>query len=178
MYESCSTFYVGFCIYILSIAAQPLQFALFHKKLQASKYVQQLLFCSNFCNDYCGQCINRPRIKAATLVEASYFEANNPVGTCHGLKPGRVVWVWNKNAQMRISQPSNNKTNWWAYQTNRAEVSKMFDKAILSSQTHQHYQKPGFQFQTLQRATSKGSVLIYPSEKIYIKVNITNSANE
>lgn len=177
--KAAAPFMSGFVVYILSIAGSAFAIRLFHKKLQASKYVAATaLLAATFVMIVAANVSTSQESKAATLVEASYFEANNPVGTANGLKPGRVVWVWNKNATNEKFTPSNNKSNWWAYQTNKEEVSKMFDKAILSySDASTLSEAWDAMFKYFNEQQGKGSVGYTAGEKIYIKVNITNSAN-
>jgi hypothetical protein len=169
----------SFIIYVLAISGTAFAFKKFRSKLASAKYLAAasflvvaviMIFASN--------AVYQKKAKAIALLPESYFVANTPIGTATGLKPGRVVWMWNEDATDKNFTPSNSKTNWWANFTDGAVVESMLGKAITT-----YAENPTVKgswdalFKYFNQEHGKGSVGYTPGEKIYIKINITNSAS-
>jgi uncharacterized protein (DUF362 family) len=180
--RTAAPFMSSFIIYLLSIAGSAFAFRKFKKSLAATKYVAAsaffivalvMLMATNISNTRDAKAINQ--------LTADHFEANAPIGEARGLHPGRVVWVWDKHATDETYTPSSNsrdKSQWWAYFTNGEEVEKMLGQAILSYAGEDGLEEAwNVLFEYFNAQKGKGEVGYQPGEKIYIKLNITNSAS-
>ncbi|MBN1924987.1 MAG: DUF362 domain-containing protein [Prolixibacteraceae bacterium] len=172
----------SFVIYLLSIAGSAFAFRNFKKSIAATRYIAaSAFFIVALVMLMAANLSNTREAKAINLLEAEHFEANNPIGDAQGLFPGRVVWVWNKHAtDENYNPPSNSrdKTMWWAYFTNGEEVEKMLEQAILNYSGESELDEAwDVLFRYFNNQRDKGDVGYKPGEKVYIKLNITNSAS-
>jgi hypothetical protein len=169
----------GFVVYLLSITASAFAIRHFHKKVAASKYLAaSALLLTALAMLVVANTSVKKEAQAVTLMPMSHFAANEPIGTASGFKPGRVVWVWDKKATNENFKPTNNQNNWWAKQTNPDEVGLMLEKALLRySDAKSLPEAWDALFKYFNEQHGKGLVGYRAGEKIYIKVNITNSAS-
>lgn len=167
----------GFVIYILSITGSAFAFKKFRKKLASAKYLMATLFLlAALVMIVTANISTKNEVNAINLVSASYFMANSPIGTANGLKPGRVVWVWDSNATDENLVVKNNKNNWWANYTNKDEVDQMLNKAITGYSDKETLSEAWNDlFSYYNKNHGKGEVGYKSGEKIYIKINLTNS---
>jgi ligand-binding sensor domain-containing protein len=177
--RAAAPFMSGLVVYLLSIGGSALAIKWFRKNLAASKYfAATALFVTAFVMIVIANVSTRKEANAAKLLPASYFKANAPIGIPSGLKPGRVVWIWNRNATNEDFVPSDKETNWWAKQTKGSEVEKMLQKAVMKySDKNSVTEAWDALFKYFNEQHGKGAVGYTPGEKIYIKLNITNSAS-
>jgi hypothetical protein len=168
----------GFVVYLLTISGSVIAFKNFRKKLASAKYLAAVSFLIGaFVMIVISNSINTKELKASDLLSAKEIVANNPIGTATGLKPGRVVWVWDNDATDENFTPTNNKNNWWANFTNKDVVEKMLEKAVMKYADKQTLAESwDALFKYFNEQHGKGSVGYTPGEMIFIKINITNSA--
>ncbi|HNW49882.1 MAG TPA: DUF362 domain-containing protein [Prolixibacteraceae bacterium] len=177
--KASAPFMSGFVVYLLSISISALTIKNFKKKLAASKYMAAAtLFIAAFASLVIANTANQKEAHAATLLSPQSFKANAPIGVPSGFKPGRVVWVWDKDATNENFTPANNQNSWWAMQTSYAEVSKMLENAVMKySEKATLSESWDVLFKYFNEQHGKGGVGYQAGEKIYIKLNITNSAS-
>ncbi|HPR31588.1 MAG TPA: DUF362 domain-containing protein [Prolixibacteraceae bacterium] len=177
--KAAAPFMSGFVVYLLTITGSAFAFRKFRKALTQSRYLAASVFLLVAFIMILGANSSQTReVKAINLLSSNAFTANDPIGEATGLKPGRVVWVWNKHATDENFTPSNNKNNWWANYTNGEEVEKMLLTALLSY-TGKNDPKEAWNelFRYFNVQKGKGNVGYRSGEKIYIKLNITNSSS-
>ena len=98
---------------------------------------------------------------------------NSPIGEAKGILPGRVVWVYNKNAtNENCTNSSLDDVYWVALNTNQAIVDQMFSDGILSvSGEDTHADAWDAIFRYFNNNHGKGDVGYSSSETIFIKIN-------
>lgn len=167
----------GFVVYLLSIFGSAFALKTFKKKLTSAKYFGAASFLiATFVMIMVANLSNQRESKAMKLVNASYFTANDPIGTANGLYPGRVVWVWDTDATDENLVVKNNKNNWWANYTNKDVVDLMLRKAITGyTDINSVPDAWDALFKYFNKNHGKGEIGYTPGEKIYIKINLTNS---
>jgi hypothetical protein len=167
----------GFVIYLLAIIGSAVAFKKFRKNLASAKYLAAGSFLvAALAMITIANTSTRKELKASDLVSENYFVANEPIGTASGLKPGRVVWVWNEDATDENLIPANKKTSWWANYTNKEVVDLMLRKAITGYTDIQSIPAAwDALFKYYNQNHEKGSKGYTAGEKIYIKINVTNS---
>lgn len=110
------------------------------------------------------------------LVDASYFQANTPMGVAQGIFPGRVVWIHNPDATN--ADMTNTSTDYWALDKNCNQnlVGTMLSSGIRriggKANTEEAW---GEIFKYFNAKHGKGSVGYTKGEKFAIKINLTNS---
>jgi len=175
--KAAAPFMSGFIIYLLSIGGSIIAFKKFQKYFAAAKYFSAAAFLiAGVVMIVILNSSSPKELKASDLVSMKEVVPNNPIGTASGLKPGRVVWVWNEDATDENLVPANNKTSWWANFTNKEVVDAMLRESIIK-----YTDIPSVPaawdalFKYFNENHEKGSVGYKPGEKIYIKINLTNS---
>ncbi|MCB9000052.1 MAG: DUF362 domain-containing protein [Bacteroidales bacterium] len=114
------------------------------------------------------------------LVDASYFQANAPIGEAKGIFPGRVVWVYNQDVT-NASMPAPSDNNWNDYWA----LDKNCNQEILDSMLTSGIRRVGGRadikeawdniFKYFNNNHGRGNVGYTPGEKFAIKINLTNS---
>ncbi len=168
----------GFVLYLLAIFGSAFAFKNFRNSIKSSRYLSaSAFFIGAMVMIFIANINNRSELQASNLVSQSFFAANEPIGSASGLKPGRVVWVWNKNATDENFVPKNSQSSWWANYTNGAEVERMLNQAVKSYTDQKSVSASWDQmFKFFNEQHGKASKGYTEGEKIYIKLNITNSA--
>lgn len=111
------------------------------------------------------------------LVEATYFEPNQPIGVAKGIFPGRVVWIYNPNATN--GDMVNTANDNWAMDINcsQNQVEAMLFSGIRRIGGKSNVITAWNEiFKNFNSNHGKGLVGYTPGEKIAIKINLTNSA--
>jgi len=120
----------------------------------------------------------KKEVSASVMMPENHLTANAPIGVASGLKPGRVVWIWDEDATDKNLVPANNKANWWANFTNKEVVDEMLKKSILQYTDLTTIPLAwDALFKYFNEQHGKGSVGYKPGEKIYIKINLTNAGS-
>jgi hypothetical protein len=111
---------------------------------------------------------------AAQLVGENYFTPNDPIGVARGIYPGRVVWVWDKDATDETC--TNTSGDYWFQNTDALEVDTMLIRGILDL-TGESSPEAAWDaiFRFFNSNHGRSDVGYTSGEKIYIKLNITNS---
>lgn len=112
-----------------------------------------------------------------SLIEASYFAPNEPIGVAKGTFPGRVVWVHNPEATN--ANMDNTASDYWALDKNCNQV--LVDSMLVSG-----IRRIGGKadvklawdeiFKYFNNNHGKGKVGYTPGEKFVVKLNLTNSS--
>ncbi len=114
---------------------------------------------------------------AGSLVEASSFIANEPIGAARGIFPGRVVWVRNPDATN--GQMTNKSGDFWFMDKNcpQAAVDSMLVSGIrrIAGKAANADAWDAI-FRYFNQTHGKGMAGYTPGEKIAIKINLTNSS--
>jgi len=112
----------------------------------------------------------------AEMVDASYFQANEPIGDAKGIFPGRVVWVHNPDVTNEYM--SNTSNDYWAMDINcdQALVDSMLSSGIrrIGGKADVKQAWDGV-FKYFNNNHGKGLKAYTPGEKFAIKINLTNS---
>jgi hypothetical protein len=166
----------SFVIYLISLAGSVFALRKFKKSLLRAKYLIALVFLVGAVLALSLSVITVPgRTKAIELVTADYFEANQPMGVAYGIFPGRVVWVWDPDATDETC--TNDEGDYWFENTDQAVVDSMLAKGVmnLTDQTTV-YDAWDAMFKYFNNRHGDGETGYGEGEKIYIKINMTNSS--
>jgi hypothetical protein len=167
----------SFIIYLSSLAGSVVALRKFKKSLLRAKYVIALAFLIGAVLALSLSVITMPgKTRAVELVTADYFEANQPMGVAYGTFPGRVVWVWNPDAT--DENCTNSAGDYWFDNTDQEVVDSMLAKGVmnLTDQTTV-YDAWDTMFKYFNNRHGDGEVGYSAGEKIYIKINLTNSSH-
>ncbi|MBN1924986.1 MAG: DUF362 domain-containing protein [Prolixibacteraceae bacterium] len=173
--KAAAPFMSGFVVYLLAITGSAFAYQKFKKKLSGAKYFAAFSFLIvAFVMLIIANTSNRNEARAIELVTSDYFVANEPIGEAKGLKPGRVVWMWDDNATDESCDPS--AGDWWAEFTDAGVVDDMLKKAIIKYTDISSLPLAwDALFKYFNNEHGKGNVGYQTGEKIYIKINVTNS---
>jgi hypothetical protein len=165
----------GFAVYLLAITGSVFAFRKFGKRLLSTRYLAALGFLvAAIIFVFIAGSTNSPRIKASQLVSEQSFIANVPIGIAKGLKPGRVVWVWDKDAT--DSTCTNTSGDYWFQNTDGNVVEGMLSTAVkLYTNETTVANAWDALFKHFNNNHGKGSVGYSTGEKICIKINLTTS---
>jgi Domain of unknown function (DUF362) len=98
---------------------------------------------------------------------------NVPIGTPKGICPGRVVWVYDRDAtNEKCTNSSHDDAYWLAKNCNQTVVDKMFSdgiKSVTGKQTHAEAWDAIFRYFNINH--DKGDVGYVAGETIFIKIN-------
>jgi hypothetical protein len=166
----------GFIVYLVSITGSVIAFRKFGRKLLSAKYMAAIGFLAIAVTYvFIAGAVNIKKSNASTLLTPSSLTANNPIGTATGLKPGRVVWVYNPNATNE--NMSNSGGDFWYkdVNTNQDTIRKMLAYGIIKyTDAYNLASAWDSLFKYFNVKHSKGSVGYSAGEKIVIKLNMTN----
>lgn len=166
-------------IYLLGITGS----AFFYKRtlqaLKTKKYAIALILTPTLVAFISLSLIQTPgNSKASTLplaeVEASHPDA--PIGEAKGINPGRVAWVY--NSEVTNENMTNTSGDYW-YEDKNADEEKIQDllDVGLKSLTGENDASSSWDalFKHYNNSKGNGSTGYTSGEKIFIKVNFTNS---
>lgn len=175
--KAAAPFMSGFVVYLLSMSGMFFAFKKFRERINSAKYISALAFVVVAIAMFTiNELAQNKNAKATNLVSSSYFDANNPIGTPQGLHPGRVVWVWNPDATDANFTVKNNINNWWANYTNAQAVENMLNTAIKKYSGKDNINQAwDALFKHFNSNKNKGNTGYQSGEKIFIKINVTNS---
>ncbi len=165
----------AFVIYLVSIGSAFFAFRKFKLYLKGARYYASALsLLAAIVFVLSSNMVNKPRLNASDLVTESYFTPNDPIGTARGIFPGRVVWVWDNDVTDETC--TNTSGDYWSENTDAAETDSMLVHALLDL-TGQSTPEAAWDalFRYFNSTHGKGDVGYTAGEKIYIKINLTNS---
>ena len=111
--------------------------------------------------------------KSLTLTSPQ-LAANTPIGVAKGIMPGRVVWVYDPDATDETC--TNKSGDYWFQNTDADVVDAMLQAAIKNIANQGELQQAwDALFKYFNSNHGKGEVGYAAGEKIFIKINITNS---
>jgi hypothetical protein len=164
----------GFVIYLLGISTSVFSLKKFRHYLRLSRYSMASLFIAGAA---VSAFITIPFSPGTALPNVTEIQEdpNNPIGVAKGIFPGRVVWVYDRNAT--DSTMTNKAGDYWFQNTDLATVESMLSRGIRQlagkNDIHQAWDEI---FKYFNRNHEKGSVGYQAGEKICIKINLTTSA--
>lgn len=167
----------AFILYLLSITSSVVFFRKFKQKLLQKKYYSAFGFIAITVAliYFAGTGFNSDAsARDIKMVGPSAYTPNDPVGVPKGLHPGRVVWVWDNEATDETC--TNTSGNWWFGNTDQAIVDTMMQLGILNYAGAEDLNEAWDAiFKHFNSNHGKGEVGYTAGEKIYVKINITNS---
>jgi hypothetical protein len=175
--KAAAPFMTGFVIYLISLTGSVFAFRKFMANLFKAKYLIAIVFLVAGILAISLSIVTSPgSTKATSLVTADYYEANQPMGEAYGIFPGRVVWMWDADATDETC--TNDEGDYWFQNTDQAVVDSMLAKAVkyLANQKSVSDAWDAL-FKYFNQNHGKGDVGYSEGEKIYIKINLTNSSN-
>jgi hypothetical protein len=165
----------AFVIYLISISSSIFAFRRFKIHFGKARYLAAFGFLTvAVVMIFISGSVNNMHSHAARLVGEKIFTANDPIGVARGIHPGRVVWVWDRFAT--DSTCTNTSGNYWYQNTNAAQVDSMLNHGLMdmTGETSASVAWDAI-FRYFNSNHGKGDVGYTAGEKIYIKINMTNS---
>ncbi len=165
----------GFVVYLISLAGSVFAFKKFKSNLLKARYLIAFVFLAAGILAVSISVVTTPdKTKAMQLVTADAFVANQPMGIAKGIFPGRVVWMWNPDATDENCK--NVEGDYWFENTSQAIVDNMLTKAIKYLANEPTIDQAwNALFKYFNQTHGKGDVGYTAGEKIYVKINVTNS---
>lgn len=165
----------AFIVYLLSLASQVMIFRVFRRRFRNIGFLPAVAFVGAIGGSVIlTNLMNPSGAKAFPLVDKAAFIANDPIGVAKGIHPGRVVWVW--DAEATDETCTNTAGDYWFENTNAGVVENMLTSGIMNLAGAEN---PVLAWNAIFRHFNsehgKGNVGYTPGEKVYIKINITNS---
>ncbi|MBN1952406.1 MAG: DUF362 domain-containing protein [Bacteroidales bacterium] len=167
----------GFVLYLLSIGSSVFLFRKFTRKLLRKEFhLAFALLAVGLVFYFWAEASYSQKAKALNLVGVDYFTPNDPVGVPKGLHPGRVVWVWSPDATNENC--SNEEGDYWYQNTDQDVVNDMMTLGILNYAGENDPESSWDAiFRHFNSNHGKGNIGYASGEKIYIKINLTNTYN-
>lgn len=165
----------AFFIYLLSITTSVFALKKIKNNLFRSNYITAAGFILvTLVSVLIGGLMNNNSVEAIQKYNETAFTANDPIGTGRGINPGRVVWVWDTNATDRSC--TNTTNDYWHQNTNASEVDSMLARALIDL-TGDYNTANAWDalFRHFNSNHGRGNTGYSSGEKIYIKINLTNS---
>jgi hypothetical protein len=165
----------AFILYLISISSSVFVFRKFKRTLFSQKYLQAIGFLVITLSliYLAGSGFNQDS-KAMKLADVKTYAPNDPVGVPKGLFPGRVVWVWDNEATDESC--TNTSGDWWFQNSDQETIDSMMIKGIMAyAGTEELSGAWDAIFRHFNSNHGKGDVGYAAGEKIYVKINITNS---
>jgi len=165
----------AFIIYLISITASVFALKKFKRNIVNARYLAAAGFIIIAAVSlYFSGLINNFSVKAAHLVDPSFFISNDPIGIARGINPGRVVWVWNQDAT--DINCTNKSGDYWYQNTDASEVDSMLVHGLMDM-TGEPTALSAWNaiFRYFNSNHGRGDIGYTSGEKIYIKINLTNS---
>jgi hypothetical protein len=163
----------AFIIYIIGLASTVYIFKKQNRSLLYSRFTLASLFVAIALFSFSSS-KDETQLQ---LVDASYFQANAPIGTAKGIFPGRVVWVYNPDVTNEYM--TNTASDYWAMDLNCDQelVDSMMSSGIRriggKADVKQAWDNV---FKYFNNNHGKGYKGYTPGEKFAIKINLTNSS--
>ena len=167
-------FMSAFVLYLIGLASTVYLFKEKKGRLFLLKGVLAIVFVVSLLISFRSSTPNSNQ--TALLVDASYFQANDPKGVAQGIFPGRVVWVHNPDATN--AGMTNKSGDYWYMDKNcnQAIVDEMLSSGIrrMGGKANIAEAWDGV-FKYFNNNHGKGLVGYTPGETFAIKINLTNS---
>lgn len=165
----------AFIIYLISISTSVFAFRKVRLQLRNAKYIAAagfLIVALVFV--VISGTLNKPRLNASQLINQSTITANEPIGVARGIYPGRVAWVWDNDAT--DASCTNTAGDYWSANTDAEVVDSMLTHGIMDL-TGESTPQAAWDaiFRYFNSNHGNGDVGYTAGEKIYIKINLTNS---
>lgn len=165
----------AFVLYLLTLTISVLAFRKLRKTLFSHKYLQAFGFLVIALSliYLAGSGFNQDT-KAMKLTLSNEYTPNAPVGVPKGLYPGRVVWVWDNEATDESC--TNTSNDYWFQNSNQEVIDSMMLKGVMAYAGAAELSEAWDDiFRHFNSNHGKGDVGYVAGEKIYVKINITNS---
>jgi hypothetical protein len=164
----------AFIVYLLGLSGSFLSFKKFKQALKTAKYpvsigllILAVLFASISLRYV-------PSETIASVLSGPALGANTPIGVAKGIFPGRVVWI--HDADATNENFTNTLGDYWFQDTDQHVVDGMLNSGIknIAGDTN-IFQAWNLIFSYFNKSHDKGSIGYSKGEKIYVKINLTNS---
>lgn len=170
--KASAPFMSAFVLYLIGLAATIYVFREKKGRLLLVKGVLAIVFVVSLLISFSPSATENQ----LSLVDASYFVPNTPLGIAKGIFPGRVVWV--HNPDVTNSNMSNTLNDYWASDKNcnQVLVDSMLTSGIRRIGGNANIKEAwNGVFKYFNINHGKGNVGYTRGEKIAIKINLTNS---
>lgn len=163
----------SFFVYILSLSGMVLAFRKAGTNMRKARYVAATLcIVTGIVLGVVFTIKDSKTTLAVTVSPAGTFTPNAPMGSAKGVRPGRVVWAWNKDATNEACTNEWGHFYWQPENYNQDVVSKMVQQSILSvtgSTTLLDSWKLLFKYHNKKKTGVEKEYTA--GEKIFIKIN-------
>ncbi|BBE18798.1 hypothetical protein AQPE_2966 [Aquipluma nitroreducens] len=164
----------GFVIYLLTLTGTFKAFRLAQLNFKKARYFYFIAFLVVAFGGSIAFFVQNPENVFANSTPEWIITPNAPVGTSHGINPGRVVWVHNPKA----ANWNGSTGFWWDDKYNsQPETDKMMNRTLLSLTGEKSLAKAWKALFVSFNQTKKGNAEGYqPNQKIAVKINANNNS--
>ncbi len=185
--KATAPFMSAFVIYILSLGGTALTLKAFRHNLKRSKYSLATMF---LVLTACMFLITQSQVTSPSYAKniksgEEYFTPNTPIGEAQGIFPGRVVWMWNKDATNETCTNTSNSNgivdvgdDGWFMDINNdpAVIDSMLTKSLLAlTGEKEHPQAWDKIFRYYNSQKGNGDTGYVAGQKILLKTNATTA---
>jgi hypothetical protein len=185
--QATAPFMSGFVLYLLGMAGAVGALKRSGKFFAGAKYSHAFLFLIISALLYGMSNFSLPRISFAASGQKLWgsFPPNVPIGNATGIFPGRVVWMWNRQAtNENCTNTSNNNgvidtgdDAWFMEQnSNQAVIDSMVIRSLLAlTGASDNASAWNLMFRYFNNSHGKGDRGYLAGEKIFLKLNATSA---
>ena len=164
----------GFVVYLLTLTGTLKAVSLAKLNFKRARYFYFIAFLVVAFGGFIAFFIQNPENAFANSTPEWIITPNAPVGTSHGINPGRVVWTHNPKA----ANWDGSTGFWWDDKYNsQPETDKMMNRTLLSLTGEKSLAKAWKALFVSFNQTKKGKAEGYqPNQKIAVKINANNNS--
>lgn len=165
----------AFVIYLLTLSGSVLAFRKARVHFQKAKYLYSAAFF--VLTVICGFIFftRQADVAIASPADIISVASNSPVGSGHGIYPGRVVWVFDPE----VAKWDGTQKYWWGEScTSQAEADRMF-KSVLITLTGKKNEAKAWDalFRNFNEEKKNRKSGYTPGQKIAVKINQNNTTS-
>ena len=165
----------GFIIWLMGLAGSVVAFRNARRNFLRAKYVVGIMFIS-LSISFIWMAISHTTPK---IVLADEQPVNEPMGTAHGIHPGRVIWIHDANATNEncTNTYSPVEDGWFLPKNNNQAVIDKMVSQMIRSLTGENSDEAAWDalFKNFNQTKGRGNAGYIPGQKIMIKANFTSS---
>lgn len=164
----------GFVVYLLTLTGTLKALSLAKLNFKRARYFYFIAFLVVAFGGSVAFFVQNPENAFANSTPEWIITPNAPVGTSHGINPGRVVWTHNPKA----ANWDGSTGFWWDDKYNsQPETDKMMNRTLLSLTGEKSLDKAWKVLFVSFNQTKKGKAEGYqPNQKIAVKINANNNS--
>ncbi len=185
--QATAPFMAGFVVYLSSLVGSVWAFGRFRRAAAGRTSLVAILFLLVAVSLFLGSLFQFPAISFAKRASSitGYFPPNEPIGVARGIFPGRVVWMWDKDATNQACTNTSNGNGivdpdddaWFMAKNNdQTVIDSMLIKSMLAlTEASDLPSAWDSVFRFFNNSQGYGDIGYETDQKVFIKVNATTA---